>query len=76
MAAFVGRDVAKLKSKGGKWKYMSEKEMQEISDRFAPYRSVFMVYLPYHLEHIHMTELTLSTVVYGKHLLRRNVVLN
>lgn len=26
MAAYVGRDVAKLKAKGGgKWKYMSEK---------------------------------------------------
>ncbi|KAK6950902.1 hypothetical protein Daesc_007430 [Daldinia eschscholtzii] len=45
MAAFVGRDVAKLKSKGGKWKYMSEREMQEISRRFAPYRSVFMWYM-------------------------------
>ncbi|OAA33369.1 DNA glycosylase [Moelleriella libera RCEF 2490] len=42
MAAFVGRDVAKLKSKGGKWKYMSEKEMLEISDKFTPYRSLFM----------------------------------
>lgn len=45
MAAFVGRDVAKLKAKGGKWKYMSEKEMEEISDRFSPYRSVFMWYM-------------------------------
>ncbi|KFH45211.1 DNA-3-methyladenine glycosylase-like protein [Hapsidospora chrysogenum ATCC 11550] len=45
MAAFMGRDVAKLKSKGGKWKYMSEKEMQEISERFAPYRSLFMWYM-------------------------------
>ncbi|KAG6040180.1 hypothetical protein E4U41_001364 [Claviceps citrina] len=42
MAAFVGRDVAKLKSKGGKWKYMSEEEMLEISAKFAPYRSLFM----------------------------------
>lgn len=42
MAAFAGRDVAKLRSKGGKWKYMSEKEMLEISDKFAPYRSLFM----------------------------------
>ncbi|KAG5932174.1 hypothetical protein E4U53_001448 [Claviceps sorghi] len=42
MAAFMGRDVAKLKSKGGKWKYMSEQEMLEISGRFAPYRSLFM----------------------------------
>ncbi|KAK4224728.1 putative DNA-3-methyladenine glycosylase [Podospora fimiseda] len=45
MAAFVGRDVSKLKSKGGKWKYMSEKEMEEISDRFKPYRSLFMWYM-------------------------------
>ncbi|KAI5858200.1 DNA glycosylase [Durotheca rogersii] len=46
MAAFVGRDVAKLKRKGGgKWKYMSEQEMKQISDKFAPYRSVFMWYM-------------------------------
>lgn len=45
MAAFVGRDVAKLKNKGGKWKYMSESEMKEISEKFAPYRSVFMWYM-------------------------------
>ncbi|WQF88366.1 Putative HhH-GPD domain, DNA glycosylase [Colletotrichum destructivum] len=45
MAAFAGRDVAKLKAKGGKWKYMSEKEMAEMASRFAPYRSVFMWYM-------------------------------
>lgn len=45
MAAFEGRDVAKLKSKGGKWKYMSEKEMEELSNKFAPYRSLFMWYM-------------------------------
>lgn len=45
MAAFVGRDVAKLKSKGGKWKYMSEQDMKELSDKFAPYRSLFMWYM-------------------------------
>ncbi|KAL2134106.1 hypothetical protein VTI74DRAFT_993 [Chaetomium olivicolor] len=47
MAAFMGRDVGKLKAngKGGKWKYMSEKEMEEISERFRPYRSVFMWYM-------------------------------
>ncbi|KAF4873452.1 DNA-3-methyladenine glycosylase [Colletotrichum siamense] len=45
MAAFVGRDVAKLKAKGGKWKYMSEKEMAEMASPFAPYRSVFMWYM-------------------------------
>lgn len=45
MAAFVGRDVAKLKNKGGKWKYMSEREMEELADRFRPYRSLFMWYM-------------------------------
>ncbi|KAM0272854.1 hypothetical protein ACHAQH_008540 [Verticillium albo-atrum] len=46
MAAFEGRDVAKLKAKGGgKWKYMSEKDMIDISDKFAPYRSLFMWYM-------------------------------
>lgn len=41
MAALMGKDVSKLKTKGqGKWKYMSEKEMLEISERFAPYRYV------------------------------------
>ncbi|KAK5171373.1 3-methyladenine DNA glycosylase [Saxophila tyrrhenica] len=45
MAAFVGRDVAKLKAKGGKWKYMSEKDMLEISKKFSPYRSLFMWYM-------------------------------
>ncbi|KKZ61198.1 DNA-3-methyladenine glycosylase II [[Emmonsia] crescens] len=39
MAAFVGRDVSKLKAKGGgKFKYMSEKEMVEIAAPFSPYR--------------------------------------
>ncbi|KAL2203943.1 DNA glycosylase [Sarocladium strictum] len=46
MAAFVGRDVAKLKAKGGgKFKYMSEQDMTELSDKFAPYRSLFMWYM-------------------------------
>ena len=46
MAAFVGRDVAKLKAKGGgKWKYMSEQDMVELSDKFSPYRSLFMWYM-------------------------------
>jgi DNA-3-methyladenine glycosylase II len=41
MAALMGRDVSKLKAKGGgKFKYMSEKEMLEISEKFAPYRYV------------------------------------
>ena len=41
MAAFLGRDVNKLKAKGGgKWKYMSEKDMIDHSAKFAPYRQV------------------------------------
>lgn len=46
MAAYMGRDVSKLKAKGkGKWKYMSEQEMIDIANRFVPYRSVFMWYM-------------------------------
>ena len=45
MAALVGKDVKKLKNKGGKWKYMTEKDMEEIAARFAPYRSLFMWYM-------------------------------
>ncbi len=37
----MGRDVSKLKAKGGgQWKYMSEKDMLDISAKFAPYRYV------------------------------------
>lgn len=45
MAAFIGKDVAKLKNKGGKWKYMAEKDMLEMSEPFSPYRSLFMWYM-------------------------------
>ena len=46
MAAYVGRDVKKLKAKGGgKWKYMSEQDMLEFSEPFRPYRSLFMWYM-------------------------------
>ncbi|KAF2745636.1 DNA glycosylase, partial [Sporormia fimetaria CBS 119925] len=45
MATYVGRDVSKLKSKGGKWKYMPEKEMLDIAAKFSPYRSLFMWYM-------------------------------
>lgn len=46
MAAFAGKDVSKLKAKGGgKWKYMSEKDMLEGSEKFRPYRSLFMWYM-------------------------------
>lgn len=47
MAAFAGRDVSKLKAKGGgnKWKYMNEKDMLEMAAPFSPYRSVFMWYM-------------------------------
>ena len=41
MAAYAGRDVNKLKAKGGKkFKYMAEKEMLEIAAPFSPYRYV------------------------------------
>ena len=41
MAAYVGKDVSKLKAKGGgKWKYMSEQDMLMHSEKFAPYRLV------------------------------------
>ena len=41
MAAFMGKDVKKLKAKGGgKWKYMSETDMLKHSEKFAPYRFV------------------------------------
>lgn len=41
MAALVGKDVKKLKAKGGgKWKYMSEQDMLDHSANFAPYRYV------------------------------------
>ncbi|KAI9848154.1 MAG: 3-methyladenine DNA glycosylase [Sclerophora amabilis] len=46
MAAYMGKNVASLKVKGGgKWKYMSEKDMLEHSAKFAPYRSLFMWYM-------------------------------
>lgn len=46
MAAFYGKDVKKLKAKGGgKWKYMSEQEMLDRAAPFAPYRSLFMWYM-------------------------------
>ncbi|RMJ27009.1 hypothetical protein PHISP_02138 [Aspergillus sp. HF37] len=45
-AAFMGRDVGKLKTKGGgKFKYMPEKEMLELASKFTPYRSIFMWYM-------------------------------
>ncbi|EXJ59019.1 DNA-3-methyladenine glycosylase II [Cladophialophora yegresii CBS 114405] len=46
MAAFFGKDVKKLKVKGGgKWKYMSEQDMLDKSAPYAPYRSLFMWYM-------------------------------
>ena len=46
MAAFFGKDVKKLKAKGGgKWKYMSEQDMLDKSEPYAPYRSLFMWYM-------------------------------
>ncbi|KAH0343836.1 DNA glycosylase, partial [Aureobasidium melanogenum] len=47
LAVYLGKDVNKLKAKGGgKWKYMgSEKAMLEAAERFSPYRSLFMWYM-------------------------------
>ncbi|KAG9812021.1 hypothetical protein KCU68_g20449, partial [Aureobasidium melanogenum] len=47
LAVYLGKDVNKLKAKGGgKWKYMgSEKAMLEAAEKFAPYRSLFMWYM-------------------------------
>ena len=46
MAAFAGKDVSKLKARGGgKWKYMSEEDMLKHSEKFTPYRSLFMWYM-------------------------------
>ncbi|RMD44846.1 hypothetical protein DV735_g403, partial [Chaetothyriales sp. CBS 134920] len=46
MAAYFGKDVKKLKAKGGgKWKYMSEQDMLDKSAKYAPYRSLFMWYM-------------------------------
>ncbi|KAI4658807.1 uncharacterized protein J4E79_006566 [Alternaria viburni] len=45
MAVYAGRDVNKLKSKGGKWKYMTEQEMLDMASKFSPYRSLFMWYM-------------------------------
>jgi hypothetical protein len=40
-AAFVGRDINKLKTNGkGKFKYMAENEMLELAEKFRPYRYV------------------------------------
>nr|POE52065.1 dna-3-methyladenine glycosylase [Quercus suber] len=39
MAAYKGKDVAKLRAKGGgKWKYMGEQEMIDTAEVFRPYR--------------------------------------
>ncbi|KAL5000693.1 DNA glycosylase [Aspergillus recurvatus] len=56
-AAFLGKDVSKLKAKGGKFKYMSEKEMLELAAKFAPYRSLFMWYM-WRVEEVDVTVMT------------------
>jgi DNA-3-methyladenine glycosylase II len=47
MAAYTGKDVKKIKASAnkGKWKYMSEEDMIRHSEKFAPYRSLFMWYM-------------------------------
>jgi DNA-3-methyladenine glycosylase II len=39
IAVYQGKDVAKLKNKGGKWKYCSEQDMLDVASKFVPYRS-------------------------------------
>ncbi|KAL4978095.1 DNA glycosylase [Aspergillus desertorum] len=56
-AAFLGKDVSKLKAKGGKFKYMSEQEMLDLAAKFAPYRSLFMWYM-WRVEEIDVTVMT------------------
>lgn len=39
IAALAGKNIKGIKAKGGgKWKYMSEQDMLDISAEFAPYR--------------------------------------
>ena len=38
VAKYMGKDVNKLKNKGGKWKYVTEAEMLAAAAPFAPYR--------------------------------------
>ncbi|KAJ5113451.1 DNA glycosylase [Penicillium angulare] len=57
-AAFSGRDVSKLKGKGGgKFKYMAEKDMLELAAKFAPYRTLFMWYM-WRVENVDVAVLT------------------
>ncbi|KAF2786662.1 DNA glycosylase [Melanomma pulvis-pyrius CBS 109.77] len=54
IATYVGKDVSKLKAKGGKWKYMSEKEMLDVAAPFTPYRSLFM-WLMWRIENVDLS---------------------
>ncbi|KAJ5095307.1 DNA glycosylase [Penicillium argentinense] len=57
-AAFLGKDVNKLKAKGGgKFKYMAEQDMLELAAKFAPYRSLFMWYM-WRIENVDVAVLT------------------
>ncbi|KAL2833359.1 DNA glycosylase [Aspergillus cavernicola] len=56
-ATFIGKDVSKLKAKGGKFKYMSENDMLELAARFVPYRSLFMWYM-WRVEEVDITVMT------------------
>ena len=46
VAVYAGKNIAKLRNTGkGKWKYMPEKEMIEIAEKFRTWRSIFMWYM-------------------------------
>ena len=45
MAAWMGKDVKKIKAQGGgKWKYMSEQDMIEFSAKYSPYRYILGIW--------------------------------
>lgn len=45
MAIWSGKNIGLAKGKKGKFKYMSEAEMIEISEVYRPYRSIFSWYM-------------------------------
>lgn len=44
MAILLGRNVAELRKTSGKWRYITEKEMEDMANKFRPYRYAFSSY--------------------------------
>jgi hypothetical protein len=63
MATYMGRDISKLKAKGGKWKYMTESEMLSLASRFSPYRYVTSRCVALHIPIQRVVCVVLSCVV-------------